>query len=257
MLTKNQIKYIKSLHNKKDRNENNTFLVEGKKSLIELLNSNFELEILIISQEFYDENKKNIWNRKIEILSPNEITKLSSLQTNSDWIAVVKQKQNTQLENNWNEIILVLDDIKDPWNLWTIMRIADWYWVTKIIASKDTCEFYNTKVIISTMWSFTRVNLFYTDLKEYLQNQSLPIYGSFINWENIHQTKLEKSWVFIIIWNESNGISQKLEKFITKKISIPKFWLAESLNAWVATGIILDNFQDKSQPKQNCFGWKN
>lgn len=245
MLTKNQIKYIKSLHNKKDRNENNAFLVEWKKSLIELLNSDFLIELLIVSQDFYDENKKSILNIQTEIIKSDEITKLSTLAINSDWIAVVKQKENSKLDNNWNEIILVLDDIKDPWNLWTIIRIADWYWIKKIISSNNTCEFYNPKVIISSMWSFCRINLFYTELDQYLKSQNLPILWAFLGWENIHKMTFEKKWLFLIIWNESNWISKTLEKLVTKKITIPRFGQAESLNAWVATAVILDNMVKK------------
>ncbi len=244
MLSKNQIKYIKSLHNKKDRNENNTFLVEWKKSLVELLNSDFKIELIIISESFFVENRNILSKYNFEILKPDEITKLSTLSTNTDWIAIVKQKENIELKNNGNEIILVLDEIKDPGNLGTIIRISDWYWITKIIASNNTCEFYNPKVIISTMWSFSRVKIFYTDLEKYLQNQNFPIYGAFMDWENVHKTTFEK-WCFLVIGNESNGISKEIEKYITKKITIPRFWWAESLNAWVATWIILDNMKRK------------
>lgn len=244
MLSKNQIKYIKSLHNKKDRNENLAFLVEWKKSLLELLNSDFEIETLVISESFFVENRSLVSKYSFEVLKDDEITKLSTLSTNTDWIAIVKQKENIDLKNNGNEIILVLDEIKDPWNLGTIIRISDWYWITKIIVSNNTCEFYNPKVIISTMWSFSRVKIFYTDLEKYLQNQNFPIYGAFMDWENVHKTTFEK-WCFLVIGNESNGISKEIEKYITKKITIPRFWWAESLNAWVATWIILDNMKRK------------
>lgn len=240
MLSKNQIKYIKSLHNKKERNEEKKFLVEWKKSLIELLHSDFEIEILIISENFFVENRNLVSKYSFEILKIEEITKLSTLWTNTDWIALVKQKENSELKNNWNEIILVLDEIKDPGNLGTIIRIADWYGIKKIIASNNTCELYNPKVIISSMGSFTRIKLYYTDLEWYLQNQDFPIYWAFMIWEDIHKTNFEKSW-FILIWNESNGISKEIEKLVSKKITIPRFWEAESLNAWVATAIILDN----------------
>lgn len=240
MLSKNQIKYIKSLHNKKDRNEQKVFLVEWKKSLIELLQSDFEIEILIISESFFVENRNLVSKYSFEILKIEEITKLSTLWTNTDWIALVKQKENSELKNNWNEIILVLDEIKDPGNLGTIIRIADWYGIKKIIASNNTCELYNPKVIISSMGSFTRIKLYYTDLEWYLQNQDFPIYWAFMIWEDIHKTNFEKS-CFIVIWNESNGISKEIEKLVSKKITIPRFWEAESLNAWIATAIILDN----------------
>ena len=240
MLSKNQIKYIKSLHNKKERNEEKKFLVEWKKSLIELLHSDFEIEILIISESFFVENRNLVSKYSFEILKIEEITKLSTLWTNTDWIALVKQKENSELKNNWNEIILVLDEIKDPGNLGTIIRIADWYGIKKIIASNNTCELYNPKVIISSMGSFTRIKLYYTDLEWYLQNQDFPIYWAFMIWEDIHKTNIEKS-CFIVIWNESNGISKEIEKLVSKKITIPRFWEAESLNAWIATAIILDN----------------
>lgn len=240
MLSKNQIKYIKSLHNKKERNEEKKFLVEWKKSLIELLHSDFEIEILIISESFFVENRNLVSKYSFEILKIEEITKLSTLWTNTDWIALVKQKENSELKNNWNEIILVLDEIKDPGNLGTIIRIADWYGINKIIASNNTCELYNPKVIISSMGSFTRIKLYYTDLEWYLQNQDFPIYWAFMIWEDIHKTNFEKS-CFIVIWNESNGISKEIKKLVSKKITIPRFWEAESLNAWIATAIILDN----------------
>lgn len=241
MLSKNQIKYIKSLHNKKDRNENKSFLVEWAKSLIELLTSDFEIETLTLSEDFYVKNRNLLAKYRFEILKSDEITKLSTLSTNTDGIAVVKQKENLELKNN-NEIILILDEIKDPWNLGTIIRIADWYGITKIIASNNTCDFYNPKVIISTMWSFTRINMYYTDLEEYFKWVNFPIYGAFMNWENVHKTIFEKSW-FLVIGNESNWISKEVEKLVAKKITIPRFGQAESLNAAVATAVILDNMK--------------
>ncbi len=240
MLWKNTIKNIKSLHLKKFRNEDWLFLVEWQKSLQELLNSNLEIISLYITEEFFSKNRDILSEKNYEIISIEELQKITTLQINTDWIAVVKQLENKFLKSE-NDLVLVLDDIKDPWNLWTITRIADWYWITKIIASNNTVEFYNPKVIISTMWSFTRVKLFYTDLVEYFSENKHKVYGAFLNWENIHKTTLEKSW-YIIIWNESNGISWELENFVTNKITIPRFWAAESLNAWVATWIILDNF---------------
>ncbi len=243
MLSKNQIKYIKSLHNKKERNEEKKFLVEWEKSLVELLNSDFLVELLVISEDFFIKNRNLVSKFKYEILKADELSKLSTLSTNSDGIAVVKQKENLELKNN-SEIILILDEIKDPWNLGTIIRIADWYGITKIIASNNTCEFYNPKVIISTMWSFIRINMYYTDLEEYFKWVNFPIYGAFMNWENVHKTTFEKSW-FLVIGNESNWISKEVEKLVTKKITIPRFGKAESLNAWVATAVILDNMKRK------------
>ncbi|MBW7954907.1 RNA methyltransferase [Candidatus Gracilibacteria bacterium] len=239
MISKNQIKYIKSLHSKITRNEEKKFLVEGKKSLIELLNSDFRIEKLIISQDFYNENIALISRYNFEIIKENEITNLSTYKTNTDGIAVIYQKENIKLNNN-NEIILVLDNIKDPGNLGTIIRIADFYSIKKIIASNNTCEFYNPKVISRTMGSFSRISIYYTNLEDYLKNEQFPIYGSFLSGEDLHKTKFEKSG-FLVIGNESNGISKEIEKIVTKKITISKPGNAESLNAGVACGIIVDN----------------
>ncbi len=242
MLSKNKIKFIQSLHDKKNRSEEWLFLVEWEKSIAELLNSDFEIIELYISESFENKYKDFLGDSNYYIATETDLTKASTLKTNTFWIAIVKKKQNIDL-NIWeNEYVLMLDDIRDPGNLWTIIRIADWYWIKKIICSNNTVEAYNPKVIISTMWSFTRVNLFYTDLKDYLSKIDKTVYWTFLNWENVHQTKFEKSWI-IIIWSESFWISREVENLVTNKITIPSFWNTESLNAWVATAIILDNLR--------------
>ncbi len=241
MLSKNKMKFIKSLHNKKNRNEKGLFLVEWEKSLLELLSSDFKIYDLILSEDFYLQ-ERNIFSKfSFEIATSEEISSISTLQTNTYGIACVYQKENAQLENN-NEYILILDDIKDPGNFGTIIRIADWYGIKKIICSHTTVEYYNPKVIHASMGSFTRVEIFYTDIQKYLQNSSFPIYWAFISGKNIHTISFEKSG-YIVIGNESNGINSEIEKLITKKITIPRFWSAESLNAAIATGIILDNIR--------------
>lgn len=243
MISKNKTKYIKSLHDKKFRKEYGEFLVEWEKSIEELIKSNYEIIELFLSENFYKKIKDKI-NIKFEICSEEELSKASTLKNNNSWIAIVKQKNNKLDNYIFNETTLVLDDIKDPWNLWTIIRIADWYWIKNIVCSNDTCEFYNPKVIISTMWSFSRVNITYTNLKDFLSLQKMPIYWAFLWWENLWVTKLEKN-CFVIIWNESKWISSKIEQIVTKKITIPKFWEAESLNAWVATWIIINSLFTK------------
>lgn len=239
MISKNKLKYIKSLHDKKFRNQYKEFLVEGEKSIEELLNSDYEIVELFLSQNFAKKIQNKI-KTPFEICSEDELSKASTLKNNNSGIAIVRQKDNILRENILSNTTLVLDDIKDPGNLWTIIRIADWYGIKNIICSKETCEFYNPKVIISTMWSFSRVNIIYTDLKQYLSQQKMPIYWAFLGWEELWKIKLEKN-CFIIIWNESKWISKDLEEIVTKKITIPRFWQAESLNAWVATWIIINS----------------
>lgn len=246
MISKNKKKFIKSLKNKKERLENKAFVVEWEKWVLEILDSDFEIIDLIISKDFYEKNKKFLNWKKFEITEKKEIEEISNQVSNSSAVAILKQKENIYIEKEKDEFVLVLDDLNDPWNLGTILRICDWYNIKKIIASNSTVELTNPKVIASTMGSIKRVQIFYTDLEEYLKGKNDEIFWAFLEWENIYKTDFSGNGWYIIIWNESHGISKKVEKFVTKKISIPRFWWAESLNAAVATWIILDNiFREK------------
>ncbi len=241
MITKNQAKLVKSLQNKKDRNELGLFLVEGEKSVIEVLKSNFEIDFILATQEFFEKNKDLIQVR-CEILTQDEIEKLGTLETNSAAIAIVKQNQEHGPKIQANEIIIALDKVQDPGNLGTIIRIADWYGIKKIIASNDTADFYNSKVIGGSMGSFTRVEVFYCDLNDFLANKKMPIFGAYLGGENVHTFQFPVSGI-LLMGNESKGISESLEKLVTKKITIPSYGEAESLNVGVATAVILDNWK--------------
>lgn len=244
MITKNQIKYINSLQQKKFRSEHQSFIVEGAKSVLELLKSDFELELLFVTQEFLTANEELLDNLPIQVeqAEQQELEKAGSYSSNNAALAVAKTKGNHELLVGENEYALILDDIRDPGNLGTIIRVGDWYGIHKIICSHSTVDFYNPKVIAATMGSFTRTNLYYTDLEEFIQQQSTPIYGTLLNGNNIHQTKFAKSG-YIVIGNEANGISEVVEKLVTDKITIPSFGGAESLNAGIATAVVLDNLR--------------
>jgi len=248
--TKNQAKLIKSLHEKKNRIEFGLFLVEGEKSISELLNSDFEIDLVLTTTEFFDKYGEKIRkkSKSYEIVNQFELKKVGTFETNNSALAVAKQKKNTQIEIKKDEIIIALDEIKDPGNLGTIIRIADWYGVKNIVASKETVDFYNPKVITATKGSFTKVNIFYTDLKGFFSGQKLPILGAFLNGENIHETKFPSGGI-LVMGNESNGINKEIEKLITKKITVPAFGKAESLNVAVATAIILDNWLNQFTSK--------
>jgi TrmH family RNA methyltransferase len=241
--TKNQAKLIKSLHEKKNRSELGLFLVEGAKSVSELLKSDFTIDLVLTTNEFFEKYGDLIREKSdiYEIVDKSEIEKVSTFETNDSTLAVVKQKPNTQFEIG-SEVVIALDDIKDPGNLGTIIRIADWYGVHKIIASKTTADFYNSKVISASMGSFTRVHVFYTDLKEFLSKTKLPIFGASLHGENIHKTKFHNAGI-LLMGNESKGISNELETLITKKITIPSYGEAESLNVGVATAVILGTWK--------------
>lgn len=245
MLSKNVSKYITALQIKKYRQESGTFLVEGAKSVAELLDSDFKIETIATTPLFYEANTKKLDNRafKIEFATADELSKVGSLQTNDSCLAIVKAKENIFLSANLNEYVLILDDIRDPGNLGTIIRVADWYGISKIICSESTTDWYNPKVISATKGSFTRVSGFYTDLKQYLSNVAdRAIYGTFMNGQSVHEVTFGQSG-YVVMGNESNGISADIETFINHKITIPRFGKAESLNVGIAAAVVLDNLK--------------
>jgi RNA methyltransferase, TrmH family len=232
-LSKQKQKYIQSLHLKKYRQQFGAFIVEGQKSIEELAKSDFKVLELFIT----DKAKTLLINaEQISYCTEEELQKASSFKSNNYGIAVVASKENLALDIEENEWVLALDDLNDPGNLGTIIRIADWYGIKKIICSENTVEFYNPKVISSTMGSFTRVSCFYTDLKTYLESTAVPVFGAYLNGSNIHNFDFPSSGI-LMIGSESHGISTKLEHLVTKKITIPAFGKAESLNAGVAAAI--------------------
>ncbi|MGC4023623.1 MAG: RNA methyltransferase [Cyclobacteriaceae bacterium] len=241
MVSKAKIKFVKSLQVKKYRKQEQSFLVEGAKSVQELLQSDFEVTWLAATEQYLDANSRLIDRKNVETAAANEdeLKQLGSFQTNDAAVAIAKMKANS-LPNLTNQYGLVLDDIRDPGNLGTIIRTADWYGIKSIIASEETADFYNSKTISATMGSFCRMNIFYTNLSEFLSSNRLPVYGAFMDGEDVHATKFEDAGL-IAIGNESNGISAEVGKYVTQRITIPKVGEAESLNAAIATGIILDN----------------
>jgi RNA methyltransferase, TrmH family len=245
-MTNNQAKLIRSLHDKKNRQELGLFLVEGAKSVVEVLQSDFEIEQVYCTSSFSDNNFELLESKagrgKIEIAEIFELEKVGTLETNDAAIAIVKQKLNTLLVISEEQITLVLDDVRDPGNLGTIIRIADWYGIKNIIASKTTTDFYNSKVISASKGSFTRVNFFYTDLSDILSKTELPILGAFMEGQDVHRYKFPTKGI-LIMGNESNGISREIEKLITEKITILRLGQAESLNVGIATAIIIDNWK--------------
>lgn len=240
MLSKAKTKLIKSLQVKKYRKQEQSFLVEGRKGVEELLKSDFTVTTVCGTRAFIDSHDLG----KIEVIEATaaELQAAGSVETNDSVLAIARMKDNIRPATGSNEYALVLDDIRDPGNLGTIIRTADWYGVRHIIASEETADFYNPKVIRSTMGSFCRVNVFYTSLEEYLSKANVTVYGAFLGGANVHQLKFAPGGL-IVVGNESNGISADVGKFVTQKITIPKYGQAESLNASMATGIILDNLR--------------
>jgi TrmH family RNA methyltransferase len=200
----------------------------------------------LCTPKFFLENEKILKKISVEQISQSELEKLGTLQSNDAALAVVKMRENTPFIVESNEFALVLDDIRDPGNLGTILRIADWYGIKKIICSETTVDFYNPKVVSASMGSFSRILVYYSEISEYFENivktSKVEIIGTFLNSENVHRFDFPSSG-YIVLGNESNGIGAKVEKLITKKIMIPRFGEAESLNVGIAAAVVLDNLR--------------
>lgn len=242
MISKAQLKDIKSLQLKKNRQQQQRFLIEGTKSVLELINSDFETEIILATQKFLTSHSSEIAEmQNLHEVSESQLQSVGTFKNNDSVLAVARMKANDPIFLDKKEFGIILDDVRDPGNVGTIIRIADWYGIHKIIVSLTTAEFYNPKVISSTMGSFTRVNIYSSDVSRYLIDDSNPVLGTFMEGENIHDFNSEGGW--IVMGNESNGISKETEKLITSKISIPGYGNAESLNVAVATAIVCDNLK--------------
>ncbi len=235
MLTTHKIKILQSLDKKKFRQKYNLFLVEGNKIIRELENSDFEVS------EIFTTHRQELGfpHTSIHTIEERELKKISFLQHPKDSVAVCRLKEQKLLKNS--KIQLVLDGIQDPGNLGTIIRLADWFGIEQIICSEDTADFYNPKVIQASMGSFTRVNIFYTNLVSFLEMSEIPILGTDMEGENLYKTDFPESF-YLVLGNEGNGIRANIKKLISRNISIPRFGKlqsTESLNVSMATGIIL------------------
>lgn len=241
MISKAQLKWVKSLQLKKYRQEEQCFVVQGKKGVLELLKSDFHVEFIAATEQTLEKLSSKIRGEiSTEVASEKEIEMMGSFESNDSILAVARIKQVTMPVPNADEYFIVLDDIRDPGNLGTIIRTADWFGIRKIVASEQTTDLYNPKVISSTMGSFCRVEVCYTNLVFYLSDCQVPVFGTFLTGSNIHEERFPKGGL-IVIGNESKGISPDVEQLVRHRISIPGSGKAESLNAAIATGIILDN----------------
>lgn len=238
MLSKNQIKLIKSLTQKKYRQQFGLFKVEGIKGVEEFLNSNFKLETLYTTKTIFDAPK----NLTVEI-SEVELKKISSLKNPNIALAIFKIPEASEI--NSKGLIIALDDVRDPGNLGTIIRLCDWYGVKDLVCSTNTVDCYNSKVVQATMGSLTRVNTTYLNLENFLKTTNTEVFGTFMNGENIYTSQLPKEGV-IVLGNEANGISERIKALVDKKITIPQFGdhkETESLNVANATAIVLSEFR--------------
>lgn len=217
------------------------FLVEGDKPVRELLNSSFKIDAIYSVEDW----QKPVVNAHFEhiLVTESELKRVSTLENPNMVVAVVACTDTAPPTDSLAPgLYLALDTLNDPGNAGSIIRIADWFGIKAVFFSNNSVDVFNPKVVNSAKGSLFRVPCYYTDLKNlFAQNRQLNVYGAFMDGENIYNANLSNSGI-ILIGNEANGISSGLLPFITQKIAIPSFGNAESLNAAVATGVIVSEF---------------
>ena len=244
MVSDKQIKIIKSLKLKKNRIKHNLFVAEGDKTILELITAGFNINSL------YSINRQieGVKNSVIQLSKP-ELNKMSNLSNPKNSLGVFEIPKPKKI--NYNKLIIGLDNISDPGNLGTIIRLCDWFGVEDLICSFDTVDCYNPKVIQASMGSISRVNITYLDLQKTLENNSLKTYGTYMQGDSIFEIDEIKNGV-ILFGNEANGINPNLSKVIDKRLSIPRFGKlkkTESLNVANALSIVLSENSRKSTEK--------
>ena len=238
-LSKNNIKLITSLQQKKYRQKHQLFVAEGVKVVNELLKSNLEASHIFSVDESFNLPD----DIDFTIISENELKKISTLKNPNKVLGLFKIPEEKEI--NETKFVIALDEINDPGNLGTIIRLCDWFGVTELICSKNTVNCYNQKVVQSTMGSLTRVNISYVDLPEFLLKSTLPVYTADMHGENVYKASLPEKAI-LVMGNEANGISEQISAIIKNKLTIPRFGetqQTESLNVATATAILLSEFK--------------
>lgn len=246
MISKNKIKYIRSLELKKNRNKEGKFVAEGFKVVDDLLALQ-PADLIVATQEWLHGKHLADQTEVIEV-TEEELKKVSFLQHPQQVLAVFRQAQDGDFSINTQELSLALDGVQDPGNLGTIIRIADWFGITHIYCSQDTADVYNPKVVQATMGSIARVKVEYGNLLALVESlpADVPVYGTLLNGDNIYQQQLENRGL-IVMGNEGKGISPALAKKVNRRLLIPNFpegrATADSLNVAIATAITCSEFR--------------
>lgn len=241
-ISKNQIKLITSLQQKKYRQKHQLFVVEGVKVVEELLNSSFEVFQLFYTDAFTIDTSWALNHNTMKLISEKELQKISTLKTPNKVLGLFKIPEKELLETP--NLMLALDAINDPGNLGTIIRLCDWFGIPQLICSQNTVDCYNSKTVQASMGSLARVQIHYVNLVSYLKETSKKCFIADMNGENVYQYTLPKDGI-LIMGNEANGISEAIKNIVPTKISIPPFGTSqiESLNVATATAILLSEFR--------------
>ena len=241
MFSKSQIKFINGLRLKKNRQKQQLFIAEGKKTISELLASSLELHSLYTTENLFDVEE----NMKV-LISQEELKKVSNLSTPQFALAVFKIPEVKPFSEKG--LVVALDEVQDPGNLGTIIRLCDWFGIKDLVCSKGTVDCYNSKVVQATMGSIGRVNIVYEQLAKFLRQQKRQIFGAFLEGRNVYSAALPSEGI-LIMGNEANGITAEVENFVSQKLNIPQFGElqeTESLNVASATAIFLSEFRRRT-----------
>ena len=248
MLSKSLLKLIKSLELKKYRKEHGLFVAEGGKTVCDLIAGGMSAETVIATSEWLDRHKAPE-NTRITEVSEDEMKRASFLRTPQGILAIFRQPEHTlDYDVPTRRLCLALDNVQDPGNLGTIVRIADWFGIEEIYCSTESADIYNPKCIQATMGAAGRVKVFYTNLTELLEKtkEKAPVYGTFLDGKDVYNEELSTKGI-IVMGNEGNGISAECARHITKRILIPNYptgrETSESLNVSTATAIICSEFR--------------
>lgn len=250
MLSKNKIRFIRSLETKKARQEENCFLAEGNKLINDTV-GHFNCRLLIATSEWMEQHV-GIIAQEIIIVTKDEIRKCSLLKNPQDVIAVYeKPTYKININSLKEQLVLALDTVQDPGNLGTIIRIADWFGISDIICSTECADIYNPKTVQATMGALSRVRIHYTSLSHFLKDiRPTPIYGTFLEGNDIYKESLSANGV-IVMGNEGNGISNEIKQLIDHKLYIPNYpanaETSESLNVAIATAVTCAEFRRRTR----------
>ncbi len=247
MLSKNKIKEINALSLKKNRDESGHFVAEGTKLVLDLITT-FHCQLLIATTDWLSDHKQ-IKADEIIQAEPDEIKKISNQKTPQGVFAIFqKPEYHWEIEEIRTNLNLALDDIQDPGNLGTIIRIADWFGIHDVFCSEHSADIFNTKTVQACMGALARVRVHTVNLVEFLKicEENMPVYGTFMNGQDIYSEQLTTHGI-LVMGNEGNGISKEVEKLVSKKLLIPSFpkgqVTSESLNVGVATALICAEFR--------------
>jgi TrmH family RNA methyltransferase len=238
MLSKNQVRFINSLRRKKIRKTKGLFLAEGKKLVLDLLNSDIQVDMIYGLSGFECPEPYNV-----QQISERELRSISSLTAPNEVLAIFKIPETKPVLKKG--LAVALDDVNDPGNLGTIIRLCDWFDIPQILCSQNTVDCYNPKVVQSSMGSLARVQINYLDLADHLKNEKRTIYGTFMEGESLYKTSFEEDGI-LVMGNEANGVSDNIRSMVDKELSIPQFGRqqkTESLNVAMATAIFLSEMR--------------